>query len=118
LLAASGKLGKIDYCQCGWPTARLSVDLHQSLFVFDPRLPSRRQQHPERLAGGAGCSTRRSNAAFEGGRHYMVTNQKMGEGSMLFDRMREGRSLHLLVGFLLGCAVAAVAVSTLRDWAW
>jgi hypothetical protein len=41
-----------------------------------------------------------------------------GEGSMLFDRMREWGSLHLLVGFLLGCAVAAVAVSTLRDWAW
>jgi hypothetical protein len=28
------------------------------------------------------------------------------------------RSLHLLVDFLLGCGVAAVVVSTLRDWAW
>jgi len=34
------------------------------------------------------------------------------------DASRLKRSLHLLVGFLLGCVVAAVAVSTLRDWAW
>ena len=32
------------------------------------------------------------------------------------DRLR--RSLQLLVGFLLGCVVAAVAVQVLRDWAW
>jgi hypothetical protein len=34
------------------------------------------------------------------------------------DASRLKRSLCLLVGFLLGCVVAAVAVSTLRDWAW
>jgi uncharacterized membrane protein YgaE (UPF0421/DUF939 family) len=28
------------------------------------------------------------------------------------------RSLQLLFGFLVGCAVAAVAVSLLGDWAW
>jgi uncharacterized membrane protein YoaK (UPF0700 family) len=28
------------------------------------------------------------------------------------------RSLHLLCGFLLGCCVAAAAVSVLGDWAW
>jgi uncharacterized membrane protein YoaK (UPF0700 family) len=28
------------------------------------------------------------------------------------------RSLRLLVGFLLGCALAAAAVSSLADWAW
>jgi uncharacterized membrane protein YoaK (UPF0700 family) len=28
------------------------------------------------------------------------------------------RSLHLLLGFLLGCVVAAVAVSLLGEWAW
>ncbi|MBV9635601.1 MAG: DUF1275 domain-containing protein [Methylobacteriaceae bacterium] len=28
------------------------------------------------------------------------------------------RSLHLLFGFLFGCAVAAYAVSVLEDWAW
>jgi uncharacterized membrane protein YoaK (UPF0700 family) len=34
------------------------------------------------------------------------------------DASRLKRSLYLLVGFLLGCVVAAVAVPTLRDWAW
>ena len=28
------------------------------------------------------------------------------------------RSLHLLIGFLVGCVVAAAAVSLLGDWAW
>jgi uncharacterized membrane protein YoaK (UPF0700 family) len=32
------------------------------------------------------------------------------------DRLK--RSLHLLVGFLLGCVVSASAVSVLEDWAW
>ena len=32
------------------------------------------------------------------------------------DRLK--RSLHLLFGFLLGCLVAAYAVSVLGDWAW
>jgi uncharacterized membrane protein YoaK (UPF0700 family) len=32
------------------------------------------------------------------------------------DRLK--RSLHLLFGFLLGCVVAACAVSLLADWAW
>lgn len=31
---------------------------------------------------------------------------------------RLNRSLHLLVGFLVGCVVAAAAVSLLGDWAW
>src|SRR6516164_1018252 len=34
------------------------------------------------------------------------------------DAGRLKRSLHLLVGFLLGCVVAAYAVSILEDWAW
>src|SRR5262245_24002706 len=34
------------------------------------------------------------------------------------DAGRLKRSLHLLVGFLLGCVVAAYAVSMLEDWAW
>ena len=34
------------------------------------------------------------------------------------DSGRLKRSLHLLFGFLLGCVVAAPAVSTLGDWAW
>ena len=34
------------------------------------------------------------------------------------DAGRLKRSLHLLVGFLLGCVVAAYAVSILEDWTW
>jgi uncharacterized membrane protein YoaK (UPF0700 family) len=34
------------------------------------------------------------------------------------DAGRLKQSLHLLIGFLLGCVVAAVAVAMLRDWAW
>lgn len=34
------------------------------------------------------------------------------------DAGRLKRSLHLLVGFLLGCIMAAAAVSLLGDWAW
>jgi uncharacterized membrane protein YoaK (UPF0700 family) len=34
------------------------------------------------------------------------------------DAGRLKRSLHLLFGFLLGCVVAAAAVSLLGDWAW
>ena len=37
---------------------------------------------------------------------------------MTVDRGRLKRSLHLLIGFLVGCLVAAVAISMLRDWAW
>jgi hypothetical protein len=28
------------------------------------------------------------------------------------------RSLHLLFGFLLGCIIAAMAISTMGEWAW
>ena len=28
------------------------------------------------------------------------------------------RSLHLLIGFFVGCVVAAAAVALLGDWAW
>jgi uncharacterized membrane protein YccC len=34
------------------------------------------------------------------------------------DAARLKRSLQLLLGFLLGCVVAAAAVSTLGDWTW
>jgi uncharacterized membrane protein YoaK (UPF0700 family) len=34
------------------------------------------------------------------------------------DAGRLSRSLHLLLGFLLGCVVGAAAVSLLGDWAW
>jgi uncharacterized membrane protein YoaK (UPF0700 family) len=34
------------------------------------------------------------------------------------DAGRLKRSLHLLVGFLVGCVVAGYAVSVLADWAW
>ena len=34
------------------------------------------------------------------------------------DAGRLKRSLHLLVGFLLGCVMAAYAVTMLEDWAW
>jgi uncharacterized membrane protein YoaK (UPF0700 family) len=34
------------------------------------------------------------------------------------DAGRLERSLHLLFGFLVGCIVAAAAVSLLGDWAW
>src|SRR5712672_746270 len=37
---------------------------------------------------------------------------------MALDAGRLKRSLHLLCGFLVGCVVAAAAVSTLGDWAW
>jgi len=37
---------------------------------------------------------------------------------MTVDRGRLKRSLRLLIGFLVGCLVAAVAISILRDWAW
>jgi uncharacterized membrane protein YoaK (UPF0700 family) len=41
-----------------------------------------------------------------------------GRVSPSVDASRLKRSLHLLAGFLSGCVIAAVAVSTLRDWAW
>lgn len=34
------------------------------------------------------------------------------------DTERLRRSLYLLVGFLVGCVVAAAAISELGDWAW
>jgi uncharacterized membrane protein YoaK (UPF0700 family) len=37
---------------------------------------------------------------------------------MAVDADRLKRSLHLLFGFLVGCIVAAAAVSMLGDWAW
>jgi uncharacterized membrane protein YoaK (UPF0700 family) len=41
-----------------------------------------------------------------------------GQPLMTVDAGRLKRSLHLLLGFLLGCVVAAAAVSLLADWAW
>ena len=37
---------------------------------------------------------------------------------MAVDRGRLKRSLYLLIGFLVGCLVAAAAISMLGDWAW
>jgi uncharacterized membrane protein YoaK (UPF0700 family) len=37
---------------------------------------------------------------------------------MTADAGRLKRSLHLLFGFLVGCIVAAAAISLLADWAW
>src|SRR5215467_5314562 len=37
---------------------------------------------------------------------------------MPVDRERLKSSLRLLIGFLVGCVVAAAAISVLRDWAW
>jgi len=37
---------------------------------------------------------------------------------MPVDRGRLKSSLHLLIGFLVGCIVAAAAISVLGDWAW
>ena len=37
---------------------------------------------------------------------------------MTVDRDRLKRSLYLLIGFLVGCLVAAAAISMLGDWAW
>ena len=37
---------------------------------------------------------------------------------MTVDRGRMKRSLHLLIGFLVGCVVAVAAISVLGDWAW
>jgi uncharacterized membrane protein YoaK (UPF0700 family) len=37
---------------------------------------------------------------------------------MTVDRGRLKRSLRLLIGFLVGCFAAAVAISMLGDWAW
>jgi uncharacterized membrane protein YoaK (UPF0700 family) len=34
------------------------------------------------------------------------------------DSSRLTRSLHLLVGFLIGCFIAAAAVAAMGDWAW
>jgi uncharacterized membrane protein YoaK (UPF0700 family) len=41
-----------------------------------------------------------------------------GHRLMSADGGRLKRSLYLLFGFLLGCVVAAMAVSTMGDWAW
>jgi uncharacterized membrane protein YccC len=37
---------------------------------------------------------------------------------MSADDGRLKRSLYLLFGFLLGCVVAATAISTMGEWAW
>jgi uncharacterized membrane protein YoaK (UPF0700 family) len=37
---------------------------------------------------------------------------------MIVDRGRLKRSLRLLIGFLVGCVVAAAAISMLGDWSW
>jgi uncharacterized membrane protein YccC len=41
-----------------------------------------------------------------------------GHALMPVDAGRLKRSLYLLFGFLLGCVVAAAAISVLGDWAW
>jgi uncharacterized membrane protein YoaK (UPF0700 family) len=41
-----------------------------------------------------------------------------GRPLIAVDAGRLKKSLHLLFGFLVGCVVAAAAVSTLGDWAW
>jgi uncharacterized membrane protein YoaK (UPF0700 family) len=41
-----------------------------------------------------------------------------GHPLMSADGGRLKRSLYLLFGFLLGCVVAAVAISTIGEWAW
>jgi uncharacterized membrane protein YoaK (UPF0700 family) len=41
-----------------------------------------------------------------------------GHRLMSADGGRLKRSLHLLFGFLLGCVAAAIAVSTMGEWAW
>jgi uncharacterized membrane protein YoaK (UPF0700 family) len=41
-----------------------------------------------------------------------------GHPLMSTDDGRLKRSLYLLFGFLLGCVIAALAISTIGDWAW
>jgi uncharacterized membrane protein YoaK (UPF0700 family) len=41
-----------------------------------------------------------------------------GHPLMSADGGRLRRSLYLLFGFLLGCVVAAMAISTMGEWAW
>ena len=41
-----------------------------------------------------------------------------GHELMPVDARRLKRSVYLLVGFLVGCVVAAAAISVLGDWAW
>ena len=41
-----------------------------------------------------------------------------GHPLMSADDSRLKRSLYLLFGFLLGCMVAAMAISTMGEWAW
>jgi uncharacterized membrane protein YoaK (UPF0700 family) len=59
-----------------------------------------------------------------------LTGNLTNTGLLLLDRLsptqplmegdteRLKRSLHLLIGFLVGCVVAAAPVSRLGDWAW
>ena len=41
-----------------------------------------------------------------------------GHELLPLDASRLKRSVYLLVGFLVGCVVAAAAISVLGDWAW
>ena len=41
-----------------------------------------------------------------------------GHELMPVDAARLKRSVYLLIGFLLGCVVAAATISVLGDWAW
>jgi hypothetical protein len=41
---------------------------------------------------GRECATGQAMLYCDGGRHYMVTNEKMQDGTMLFDHMRDWRS--------------------------
>lgn len=60
-------------------------------------------------------------------RHWLIVDRRhSAEGHLLSknrtllptDAGRLKRSLHPLIGFLLGCVVAACAVSVMEDWAW
>jgi hypothetical protein len=41
-----------------------------------------------------------------------------GHPLMSADGGRSKRSLHFLFGFLLGCAIAAAAISVMAEWIW
>ena len=48
----------------------------------------------------------------------LLDRQSRTQPLMTGDATRLRGSLHLLIGFFVGCVVAAAAVSLLGDWAW
>jgi uncharacterized membrane protein YoaK (UPF0700 family) len=48
----------------------------------------------------------------------LLDTESRTQPSMAGDAARLRASLHLLIGFFLGCVVAAAAVTYLGDWAW